>query len=139
MQAGGVNFTVTRDTGQYAVLKMFAPPEAGGIARISVFNEAGDLLTSMDVSVAANPMQGPLGFAGEHEIFLTKTPDIGTSLTVEAENVWGATTRVKVQVQPYTAPARWTSLDELALWLFILIVAAVVFNLAIFLFKGKKV
>ncbi|MEM2922743.1 MAG: hypothetical protein QXF26_10570 [Candidatus Bathyarchaeia archaeon] len=136
---GGVNLTLTHDAGQYAVLKMFAPPEAGGIARITVYDEAGEPLTSMDVSAAANPIKGVLGFSGEHEIFLTKTPNIGTILTVEVENVWGATTSVKVQVQPYRSQARWTSLDELALWLFILIAAVVAFNLAFFLVKGKKV
>ena len=139
LAGGGLNLTVTHDTSQYTVLKMFAPPEAGGIARITVYNEAGEPLTSENVSASANPLQGILGFSGEYEIFLTKTPNTGTSLIVEAENVWGATTRVKVQVQSYTAPAMWTSLDELSLWIFILIAAAIAFSLAIFLVKGKSV
>ena len=138
LAGGGVNATVTRETGQYAVLKMFAPPEAGGIACITVYNEAGGLLTSVDVSATVNPMRGMLGFSGEYEIFLAKTPATGTSLTVEVENVWGAATSVEVQVQPYKSPARWTSLEELVLWLFMLVAAAIAFNLAIFLVKNGK-
>jgi len=139
LAGGGLNLTVTYDASQYTVLKMFAPPEAGGIACITVYNEAGEPLTSENVSASANPLKGVLGFSGEHEIFLTKTPNTGTSLIVEAENVWGTTTRLKVQVQPYTAPAIWTSLGELSLWIFILIAAAIAFSLAIFLVKGRRV
>lgn len=138
LAGGGVNITVTRDTGQYAKLRMFAPPEAGGLIRISIYNEAEELLTSEILTSSTSTVQGIFGFAGEREIFLAKTAKTGATLTVEAENVWGATTAITVQVKPYTAPARWVSLNELTYWLFILIAAAIAFNFITFLVKGKK-
>ena len=137
LAGGGVDVTATYDTGQYAYLKIFASPESGGLTKVSVYNGKGDLLTSKTLIESITLNRSIFGFAGEDEIYLPKNPNTGTNLTIKAENAWGATTYLTITVKPYTPPAWWSNLNELAFWIFILIIAAIIFNLAIFFIKAR--
>jgi hypothetical protein len=135
---GGVVVEVVHDSGQYACLRVVAEPEAGGLSRISVYDQKGRLMKTENVVVSPATQQGILGFCGEHTVVVMKSPDTGSRLTVEAENVWGAITSLTVEVEPYSRPPLTANLEELGCWLFLLIAAAIAFSHAAFFVKGRK-
>lgn len=137
LQGGGVKVTVTRDTGQSVAILFTAPPEAGGIANITISDEKGNVLYKWEYS-PFNVEVGIFGFSGETTLYVAKTPQTGTNLTVTATNIWGATSTVNVTVKPYTKPSLLANLDEVTYWLTLIIIAAIFLNTLLFLFRLKK-
>ena len=137
LQGGGVNATVSRDTGRYAALRFAAPPEAGGIVNVTVTDEKGNILYEWEYSTL-NIEAGIFGFHGETVLYVTKTPETGTNWTVTATNVWGATSTVNVEVKPYSKPSLLANLDEAAYWLTLIIIAAIFINTLLYLFRLRK-
>jgi len=137
LQGGGVNATVTRDAGRYAAIRFTAPPEAGGIVNVTVTDEKGNILYEWKYA-PLNLEAGIFGFSGETTIYVTKTPETGTNWTVTATNVWGATSTVNVEVKPYSKPSLLANLDEAAYWLTLIIIAAIIINTLLYLFRLKK-
>lgn len=89
--------------------------------------------------------EGTLGFSGQTQISITKDPSItklpsynATLLYVEAQNVWGTKFHAIVAVQPYSIPHWEVLLDQLALYLFILIAVAIILSLAVYIIKGRS-
>jgi len=85
LHGGGVNATVVHDEGQYATIRLTAPPEAGGIANVKITDEKGNILYEWNYSTV-NIDIGVFGFYGETLIHVTKTPKTGTSWALTATN-----------------------------------------------------
>ena len=137
LRGGGVNATVSRDEGRYAAVRFTAPPEAGGIANITITDEKGNILYKREYS-PFNVEAGIFGFSGETTLYVTKTPETGTNWTVTATNVWGANSTVNLMVKPYSKPSLLANLDEAAYWLTLIIIAAITINTLLYLFRLKK-
>ena len=137
LRGGGVNATVAHETGQYAMIRFAAPPEAGGIVNVTVTDEKGNLLYEWGFSTLSLDA-GIFGFHGETMLYIVKTPETGTSWAVTATNVWGATSTVNLMVKPYSKPILLANLDEAAYWLMLIIIAAIIINTLLYLFRLKK-
>jgi len=137
LHGGGVNATVVRDTGQYAAIRLAAPPEAGGIVNVKIADEKGNILYEWNCSTFSVDA-GIFGFHGETIIYVTKTPETGTSWTLTATNVWGAKSTVHLMVNPYSKPGMLASLDEAAYLLTLIIIAAIFVSTLLYLFRLKK-
>ncbi|MCL1976507.1 MAG: hypothetical protein FWG55_00105, partial [Candidatus Bathyarchaeota archaeon] len=86
-----------------------------------------------------------LGFCGQTQIAIPKDKgvvtltDQGEALFyVEATNVWGTTFRQIVSVQPYAAPKWEIPINQVTVYLVIIVVIAVVVSLVIYLIKAKQ-
>jgi len=112
-------------------LKVSALPEAGGLSRILVYDQKGGLIKAENVSSSPTTQQGILGFYGERSLVLAKSPSMGKKFTIETRNVWGATTCITVEVEPYSKPLL-PAIEELGYWLFLLVATAIAFSLAMF-------
>jgi len=137
LRGGGVNATVIRDEGRYAAIRFAAPPEAGGIANITITDEKGNVLYKREYS-PFNVEAGIFGFSGETIIYVSKTPETGTNWTITATNVWGANSTVNLTVKPYSKPSILVNLNEAAYWLTLIIIAAITINTLLYLFRLKK-
>ncbi|RLI46794.1 hypothetical protein DRO64_00310, partial [Candidatus Bathyarchaeota archaeon] len=137
LRGGGVNATVIRDEGRCAAIRFTAPPEAGGIANMTITDEKGNILYKREYS-PFNVEAGIFGFSGETTLYVTKTPKTGTNWTVTATNIWGATSTVNLTVKPYSKPSLLANLDEAAYWLTLIIIAAIFINTLLYLFRLKK-
>ena len=89
--------------------------------------------------------EGVLGFTGPTQISIPKDQSItalseynATLLYVEASNVWGTKFHVVVAVQPYSIPHWEVLLNELAIYLFVLIAVAIVLSLAVYVVRGRS-
>jgi len=137
LKGGGVNATVIQDTGRIATVLLKAPPEAGGIANVTVRDEKGNILYEREYA-AFSAEEGIFGFSGETTIYITKTFEIGTNLTLAATNIWGAESTINFTVKPYSKPSFLANLDKAAYWLTIIIIAAIFINVNLFLLRLKK-
>jgi len=137
LQGGGVNATVSRDAGRYAAILFKAPPEAGGIANVTVTDEKGNILYEWEYS-SFNVEAGIFGFSGETTLYVTKTPETGANWTGTAMHVWGAASTVNLTVKPYSKPSLLANLDEAAYWLTLIIIAAIFINTLLYLFRLRK-
>ena len=88
--------------------------------------------------------EGVLGFSGQTQISITKEQSItvlsgynSTLLYVVAQNVWGTNFHAIIEVQPYSIPHWQVFLNELALYLFIIIAVAIVLSLAVYSVRGR--
>jgi len=130
---GGVNVEKVRETGQYVTLNFTAIPEAGGLKNVKVYDEHGNLLYNETLwMVQQKPYILPenirkvlgeagfrlpeglkipavtstvfLGWSGNRLLYIPKNPETREHLLVVTENIWGAETVRKVEVNPYTSP-----------------------------------
>ncbi|MEM2612652.1 MAG: hypothetical protein QXO15_00300 [Nitrososphaerota archaeon] len=81
---------------------------------------------------------GVLGYSGNYEINLSKTPEMealpnynATLLLIEAENVWGTKFRAIVAVKPWAKPPLQIMFEQVAYVLLAIAVAAVIIGLII--------
>lgn len=88
--------------------------------------------------------EGTLGFSGQTQISITKDQSTTalsgynvTMLYVEAQNVWGTNFHAIIAVQPYSIPHWQVFLNELALYLFIIIAVTIVMSLAVYIIRGR--
>jgi len=86
-----------------------------------------------------------LGFCGKTQIAMPKDKetvaltDQGEALVyVEATNVWGTTFHHIVSVQPYSTPKWEIPLNQVTVYLVVIVVIAVVVSLVIYLIKAKQ-
>jgi hypothetical protein len=132
---GGVGVKKAYETRSYCYLKLNALPEAGGLTRVAIYNEDGNIIYVEKLQPAIISPQN-FGFYGEHTITFQKTSQTSKIITVEVENLWNVETRIPVMLKPYEPLLIAT--DQLTYGLTGLLVAIVVLSVMRLLFRGFK-
>ena len=129
---GGVNVSVLEDGPRYFRLLVSALPESGGVKEVRIYNSEGNLLRVLEL-----PAEG-FGFTGNYTSTVLKSKETDTTLTVEVESLWGVTATFTINVMEYQPPLYMVQLGQLAKGLLIFIIAAIIVNIIIYLYKGGR-
>jgi len=88
--------------------------------------------------------EGTLGYCGQTQIAISKDQSVAAPtgyskalLYVEAKNVWGTKFHTIIAVQPYAIPKWQVYLNQVAIYLFIIIAVSIVLSLAVYIIKEK--
>jgi hypothetical protein len=88
--------------------------------------------------------EGTLGYCGQTQIAISKDQSVAAPtgynealLYVEAKNVWGTKFHTIIAVQPYAIPQWQVYLNQVAVYLFIIIAVAIILSLAVYLIRSR--
>ena len=89
--------------------------------------------------------EGTLGYYGQTQIAISKDQNVVVPtgyekalFYVKAKNVWGTKFHTIIAVQPYAIPQWQVYLNQVAMYLFIIIAVAIILSLAVYFIRGRQ-